>query len=223
QGSQGIQGPAGADGTPRYTWIKYADTPTTGMSDSPVGKVYMGIAYNKTSATESSVYSDYAWSLIQGPQGPEGEQGPQGSQGIQGPPGENGEPTYTWIKYATSSAGAGISDSPVGKTYIGIAYNKSTIVESNTPGDYTWALIQGPQGGQGPQGIQGPAGADGIQRYTWIKYADTPTPGLSDSPTGKTYMGIAYNKTTAAESSNYADYEWSLIRGPAGSDGSPGR
>ena len=49
------------DGNSLYMWVKYADTPTTGMSDSPDGKTYMGIAYNKSSATASTKYSDYTW------------------------------------------------------------------------------------------------------------------------------------------------------------------
>ena len=49
------------DGTSLYMWVKYADTPTTGMSDNPDGKTYMGIAYNKPSATASKTYSDYTW------------------------------------------------------------------------------------------------------------------------------------------------------------------
>ena len=49
------------DGTSLYMWVKYADTPTTGMSDSPEGKTYMGIAYNKPSTTASKTYSDYTW------------------------------------------------------------------------------------------------------------------------------------------------------------------
>ncbi|WP_309520680.1 hypothetical protein [Peribacillus frigoritolerans] len=158
QGSQGIQGPAGPNGQSLYTWLKYADSPTAGMSDSPTGKKYMGIAYNKTTATESSVYGDYSWSLIEGPTGPTG---PQGNQGIQGPIGPDGQPTYTWIKYGTSSTGGTISDSPTGKTYIGIAYNKTTQTESTNAADYAWSLIQGPQGPAGPQGPTGSTGATG--------------------------------------------------------------
>ena len=158
-GPQGVPGPAGADGAPTYTWIKYADTPTSGMSESPTNKVYMGIAYNKPTATESSAYSDYAWSLI------------KGTQGIQGPAGADGAPTYTWIKYASSAVGANMSDDPTGKTYIGLAYNKSTAIESTTASDYTWALIQGPQGLHGLSAILGnaahtlPKTTDGVITY----------------------------------------------------------
>ena len=142
-GPQGLTGSAGTNGTngaSLFTWLKYADTPTTGMSDSPTGKIYMGVAYNKTVSTESTTYTDYTWSLI------------KGTDGIPGVAGTN---TYTWVKYGTSAAGAGISDSPTGMTYIGLAFNKTTATESGTPGDYTWSLIQGPAGPQGPQGIQG--------------------------------------------------------------------
>lgn len=55
-------------------------------------------------------------------------------------------------------------------------------------------------------------GTDGQTLYTWIKYADTETgQGISDDPTGKKYIGLAYNKTTATESVNPADYTWSAM------------
>ena len=69
-GPQGVPGPPGADGAPQYTWVKYADTPTSGMSDDPTGKVYMGVSYNHDNPTESSNYSDYQWSKVMGDPGP---------------------------------------------------------------------------------------------------------------------------------------------------------
>ena len=383
QGPQGVQGPKGADGKTYYTWLKYADSPTTGMSDDPTGKSYIGLAYNKTTAAESNNYSDYTWSLTKGG---------KGDQGAAGSKGADGKTYYTWIKYATSAAGANMSDDPAGKTYIGLAYNKTTSSESTNASDYTWSLIkgdkgdkgekgdkgdqgdrglqglqgpkgdqgiqgakgadgkssythiayansmdgvtdfsvsdsnreyigmyvdnsvidstspskyawskikgadgaqgmpgkagsdgktpylhiayansadgktgfsvsdsvnklyigqytdyvsadstdatkyswtkikgetgatgpQGPQGIQGSQGVQGPKGADGKTYYTWLKYADTPTTGMSDDPAGKSYIGLAYNKTTAAESTSYSDYAWSLIKGAKGDQGVAG-
>jgi hypothetical protein len=204
-GLQGVIGPTGADGQPTYTWIKYADSPVSGMSDDPTNKGYMGLAHNKTTAVESSVYADYSWSLT------------VGDQGIPGPTGADGQPTYIWIKYGTSAAGAGLTDNPFGMTYIGIAYNKLTQTESLVATDYIWSLIQG------PQGIPGPNGADGQPRYSWIKYGTSSAgAGLNDSPVGMTYMGIAYNKTTASESAVATDYEWSLIQGPVGNQGIQG-
>lgn len=140
QGPQGVQGPVGPTGATLYTWLKYADSPTSGMSDDPTGKTYVGLAYNKTTATESLNYADYSWSLI------------KGADGVQGPAGANGVTTYTWVKYGTSATGAGISDDPAGKTYIGLAYNKTTATESTDPADYTWSLIKGADGAQGPAG-----------------------------------------------------------------------
>ena len=139
-GSQGVPGPPGEDGQTLYTWIKYADTPTSGMSDTPGGKKYLGIAYNKASPIESTNYSDYSWSDI------------KGEDGIPGIPGENGQTLYTWIKYATSASGANMSDNPTGRDYIGIAYNKTTATESTNPYDYAWSLIQG-EAGIGVKGI----------------------------------------------------------------------
>lgn len=146
QGPQGIQGPKGADGKQYYTWLKYADTPTSGMSDTPTGKVYIGLAYNKETATESNNYADYTWSLVKGE---------KGDTGISGPKGADGKTYYTWLKYADNSSGSGMSDSPEGKAYIGLAYNKVTEVESNNPADYVWSLIKGDKGDKGEQGVAG--------------------------------------------------------------------
>lgn len=141
-GPSGPQGPPGEDGndgtgvTILGSRASEAQLPTTGTD----GDAYLvgGYLY---------VWSSGSWSnvgLIRGP------------QGVPGPAGKDGEPRFTWVKYASSASGAEISDDPAGKSYIGLAYNKPTAVESNTPGDYQWALIQGPQGvagGTGPQGI----------------------------------------------------------------------
>lgn len=81
---------------------------------------------------------------------------------------------------------------------------------------------KGETGPQGPQGIQGVKGADGKTYYTWVKYADSPTSGMSDNPSGKKYIGFAYNKTTGTESTSYSDYSWSLIKGEKGETGNTG-
>lgn len=74
-------------------------------------------------------------------------------------------------------------------------------------------VVDGKDGAQGPQGVPGPAGADGKTLYTWIKYADDAQGGgISNNPTGKAYIGFAYNKETATESNNPSDYTWSDIK-----------
>lgn len=180
QGPQGVQGPKGADGKTYYTWLKYADTPTTGMSDDPAGKAYIGLAYNKTTATESSNYSDYTWSLIKGA---------KGDQGVAGPKGTDGKTYYTWIKYATSASGANMSDDPAGKTYIGLAYNKTTATESTTASDYTWSLIKGDKGDTGTPGT-GYTVLLSNESYSFAA-------GVSAAVAGSTYTNVnAWKNTT---------------------------
>lgn len=146
-GEQGVKGDKGDTGATLYTWVKYADNASgSGMSDYPSGKKYIGLAYNKPTANESTTASDYQWALI------------QGEQGIQGAKGDTGETLYTWIKYADTATGTGMSDSPTGKTYIGLAYNKPTATESTNPSDYTWSLIKGDKGDKGDTGATGATG-----------------------------------------------------------------
>lgn len=171
-----------------------------------------------TQAGKYSLASDVAVATTGAPA--QGEQGEQGIPGVPGPPGDDGESLFTWVKYADTPT-TGISDDPTGKTYIGLAYNKTTATESVVYADYAWSLIKGADGTDGAEGVPGPPGDDGESLFTWIKYADTPTTGISDDPTGKPYMGLAYNKTTATESTVYSDYAWSLIKGEDGSDAPP--
>lgn len=78
-------------------------------------------------------------------------------------------------------------------------------------------------GEQGTGGVPGTPGKDGKTYYTWIRYADDAQGnGISDDPTGKTYIGFAYNKETPIESNNPEDYKWSDIKGTAGVPGEPG-
>tara|TARA_B100000929_G_scaffold108179_1_gene85719 strand:+ start:20488 stop:26571 length:6084 start_codon:yes stop_codon:yes gene_type:complete len=210
QGPQGPQGVPGTDGVTTYTWIRYADSITgAGISNDPTGKEYIGFAYNKTTASESNNPSDYSWALI------------KGEQGVQGPQGPDGETLYTWIKYSDVSDGTGLYDLPTTNTqYIGIAVNKDTPVESTNKADYVWSKFKGEQG---PQGVPGEPGADGQVYYTWIRYADGPNgESISNDPSGKTYMGLAYNKTSPTESNDPADYSWTRFRGEDGTDGVQG-
>ena len=213
-GTDGIPGQNGTDGKTYYTWIRYADTPTGGgISNSSIGKSYIGIAYNKESPTESNNASDYTWSKFKGE---------DGAPGLPGTNGLDGKSYYTWIKYADNDSGGGMSDLPTGKTYIGMAYNQTTQTESTDPTKYTWSKFVGKDGLNGSQGIPGTNGKDGKTYYTWIKYADSPTSGMSDNPNGKKYLGVAYNKLTATESTNYADYQWMLTKGDTGPQGPAG-
>lgn len=135
---------------------------------------------------------------------------------MDGEDGQDGTTYYTWFKFADDEHGNGMSSSPDGKEYLGIAYNKETPVMSNNPEDYQWARITG-------EGIPGKPGADGKTYYTWVRYADDARGnGMSDSPNGKYYIGFAYNKEVPTESNNPADYQWSKYKGDDGKDGTDG-
>ena len=81
----------------------------------------------------------------------------------------------------------------------------------------------GTDGINGTDGVPGVPGKDGKTYYTWIRYADDAQGnGISNDPTGKAYIGLAYNKETAVESNNPADYKWSDIKGEPGVPGAVG-
>jgi hypothetical protein len=156
----------GAKGDPSYTWIKYADDATgTNISSTPLtSSLYVGIAANKISSTASSSYSDYVWSLFKGDKGVKGDS------------------SYMWIKYADDANGAGLSDSPTDKKFIGIATNKTTAIESTTASDYTWS----------PLGTKGDTGDSAVRVYRGA--ATNTQPG---QPTGN-YSAIT-NEGTAVD------------------------
>ncbi|ELK47175.1 collagen-like protein [Halobacillus sp. BAB-2008] len=118
---------------------------------------------------------------LTGPEGPKGDTGsrgptgPKGDTGSRGPQGNDGQPKYTWIKYADTSSGSGMSDSPSGKEYVGFAYNKNTATESTNPSDYQWQRTLGPTGPQGPKGNTGSTGPRGPQGDRGPNIVDTNT------------------------------------------------
>lgn len=69
-------------------------------------------------------------------------------------------------------------------------------------------------------GVYSKDGKAGTTYYTWIKYADDAQGGgISNEPTGKSYVGIATNQTSSTESDDPTDYKWSLMKGDKGTDG----
>ncbi len=222
-----IQGAKGEDGTGVNILDKY-DTLEALKQAHPTGNVGDCYTVNGVLYTWSTTKNDWidcgnikGEKGDQGIQGIQGEKGEQGIQGVPGTPGADGITYYTWIRYADTIDGTGISNDPTGKTYIGFAYNKTTSTESNTPTDYTWSLIKGDKG---DQGVQGEQGKDGKTYYTWIKYSDNADgTGLYDTPKDTTmYIGIAINKTTPNESTNKTDYTWSKFKGDKGDQGIQG-
>lgn len=165
-----------------------------------------------------------------------------GNTGKDGLPGKDGVGIKsTSIHYAKSTSGTSHS----GATWL-------TTVPSVPNGQYLWTRTTwtydddttetgysvakmgdtGPQGPQGVQGLQGPEGnqgipgtkgADGKSSYTHIAYA-TGDQGQSFSHSTfpqATYIGI-YVSNNQNSSSNWRDYNWTLIKGADGAKGLPG-
>ena len=212
KGDKGDTGPTGSQGIPgtsSYFHVKYSSNPDGNpMTDTP--NTYIGTAVT-TSPTPPSSYTSYKWTQFKGSQGAKGE------QGIPGTNGADGKTSYLHIKY--SNDGGKTFTANNGETpgsYLG-QYVDFTEADSGSVSAYAWSKIKGETG---PQGVPGTPGKDGTPRYTWIRYADNASgSGISNSPTGKTYIGFAYNKTTATESNTPSDYTWSKFKGDDGADG----
>lgn len=186
----------GSSGATTYTWVKYADSAAgAGLSDDPTGKAYIGLAHNKTTATESTTASDYAWSLI------------KGTDGQPGQPGLDGSTMYTWIKYSDNADGTGLYDIPTANTaYLGIAVNKATPVESSVKTDYVWSKFKGDQGvpGTGTTGQRG-AGQYYAQGNSWSDLiAEMATPGASVVDD----QVVIWNGTNYAEARRWNGSAW---------------
>ena len=230
-GAQGIQGPTGADGQTSFfhtAWANSANGATGFSTTVSTGKLYIGV-YSDHTASDSTNYASYSWTLIKGEKGDtgatgarglQGLQGTKGDQGIQGPTGSNGLASYNHIAYADNSSGGGFSQSPTGKAYIGF-YSDHTATDSTDASKYLWSLIKG---ADGAQGIQGPTGTDGQTSYfhtAWANSANGATGFSTTVSTGKLYIGV-YSDHTASDSTNYASYSWTLIKGEKGDTGATG-
>lgn len=222
QGPQGIQGVKGADGKTYYTWVKYADSPTSGMSDNPSGKKYIGFAYNKTTGTESTSYSDYSWSLIKGEKGETGNTGAQGAAG-------NGIKSITYYYARTTSQtvpSAGNITSTTMPTLDATnkyLWQKEVINYTNNTNQTTVLLLavygntgaQGPKGDKGATGPQGPTGPKGetgsigisvskVTRYYILQSSTTaPSKPSDDSAIGSNWSKTEPSYTSGSTSTLY--------------------
>ena len=214
-GDAGKDGVVGKDGVGiKSTVIDYATSssgatkPTSGWTPTVPTVSPGNYLWTRTvwTYTDNDVETGYSVSRI----GKDGPQGPQGPQGIQGPSGSNGQSQWVHIRYSANSNGASMTPNPSSTTkYVGIAVTNSATAPAYT--GFTWSKYVGEKGDTGEPGLPGDKGADGTTTYTWVRYADTPTSGMSQFPEGKKYIGLAFNQTTQTESDNYSDYKWSLM------------
>ena len=124
---------------------------------------------------------------------------------------------YTWVVFADTETGAGISLKSAGKAYMGIAYNQTTKQPVLTdPSVYTWVKVVG------DQGIAGEPGKDGLTSFFHVRYADVPNPIANQmrKDTGK-YIGT-YTDYTLEDSTDPTKYTWRKFKGDDGEDGADG-
>lgn len=124
---------------------------------------------------------------------------------------------YTWVVFADTETGAGISLKSAGKAYMGIAYNQTIKQPVLTdPSVYTWVKVVG------DQGIAGEPGKDGLTSFFHVRYADVPNPIANQmrKDTGK-YIGT-YTDYTLEDSTDPTKYTWRKFQGDDGEDGADG-
>lgn len=124
---------------------------------------------------------------------------------------------YTWVVFADTETGGGISLKSAGKTYMGIAYNQTTKQPVLTdPSIYTWVKVVG------EQGIAGEPGKNGLTSFLHVRYADVPNPTANQlrKDTGK-YIGT-YVDYILEDSTDPTKYTWRKFQGDDGEDGADG-
>lgn len=220
-GEKGDTGASGKDGQTYYTWVKYADSPTTGMSDDPAGKTYIGFAYNKTTSVESTNYSDYSWSLIKGEKGDTGDKGEVGKSGTDGNGIKKIDYYYTTTTTQTAPTASNITSTSIPKLSETNKYlwRKEVITFTTTTTPQTTVTLLAIYG---DKGIAGDKGADGKTTYFHIKYSSVANPTASQmAETPSAYIGT-YVDYTAEDSTDPTKYTWSRFQGIQGEKGEKG-
>lgn len=151
-----------------------------------------------------------------------GANGLNGTNGTPGAPGSNGLTTYFHVAYADSSDGTVnfTTGAPGTRKYIG-TYADFTAADSSSPGAYTWSKYAGDDGSNGTPGAPGANGDPSYVHFAWANDATGSTGFSTTVSAGKLYIGV-YSDFTLADSTNPADYTWTLVKGADGSAGSPG-
>ena len=138
----------------------------------------------------------------------QGIDGTDGKDGINGRDGRDGSSNYVHIKYSAYPNPTDNQISEVPSDYIGICVN-DVIKDPDTASSYTWSKFAG------KDGEDGIPGKNGYVHFAYAKSADGKD-GFSKSEfTGATYIGV-YSDNIKADSGNYKDYAWSLIKGADG-------
>lgn len=141
--------------------------------------------------------------------------------------------TWLWVKtYITYTDNRNPTTSYT-KTYIGTDGNDGTsvyVISATKVGKTTTVVLSDGTTMTIVDGTDGSNGSNGLNGYVHTAWATTvqgmdgaaSTTGFSTTvSSGKKYLG-AYTDNTAADSTTWSDYSWSLIKGADGTDGDDG-
>ena len=240
----GTNGQNGQDGT-SVTILGSYNTLAELEAAHPTGNVGDGYMVSG----DLYVWNGTAWQdvgQIQGPQGPAGQDGTsisiysieygisdtasaQPSSWSTTVPTTIAEGKWLWVRTNYSDGGTATAKSYVGtdgadgtSVYVQSATktgNVTTVVIADSDGQTTTLTIA-----DGEDGTDGAPGANGLNGYVHVAWANSAdgSVGFSTSvSTGKSYLGT-YTDNTLADSQDYHDYSWSLIKGPQGETGATG-
>ena len=213
-GKNGIQGPAGKDGTSSYVHFAYSTT-ADGSGNFNVepfdGAKYIGVLTNSTKE-DSLTHTDYTWSLMKGA---------DGRDGLPGKNGKDGTSSYVHIKYSATMPDSDDDMTETPSEYIGICTDQNP-KDPTTYTSYKWSKLEGTDG---TDGLPGKNGKDGTSSYVHFAYstsADGKNNFSTTSFNGALYIGVLTDDNVE-DSDTYTDYAWSRMKGEDGVDGEAGR
>lgn len=110
-------------------WYKPYEFTDNQQKRTAYKNIWIGVALKQTNPKKSDDWHDYTWARIA-----------VGTTSAQTYPSTgfqvgNG---YVWVKFSNEYSGAGMSDNPQGRIYIGLAINRSSATKSSSAGDYSF-------------------------------------------------------------------------------------
>lgn len=207
------------DGNSSHIHIAYANS-AEGSKDFSTswfdGAMYFGI-YTDDKETASETYTDYKWTRIKG------EQGMPGTNGKNGEDGTSVTVKSTGTTYAVTTTNVQPADSAFTATSMPAVsvgqylWSKATTVFSDGKSITSYSVSRiGTDGKNGSNGVNGKT-----THFAYATSADGKTGFSTTLFSGATYIGT-YDDTTQTDSTDYAKYKWTQLKGDTGTQGPRG-
>lgn len=251
-GDDGTPGTNGLNGYVHTAWANSADGSQDFSTSVSEGKLYLGVYTDNTAADSQHYtdYSWSLIKGADGEDGQDGEDGKGiASTTIRYGVSDSASTTplswassaptslvqgkWLWVRTVISYTDSSTTTS-YSKSYIGTdgedgksvavqsvekAGGVTTVVLIDSDGNTSTLTIN--DGEDGDDGAPGTNGLSGYVHTAWANSADGSTDFSTSVSTNKQYLGV-YTDNTQADSQNYRDYSWSLIKGADGRNGTNG-